>query len=154
MWMSKKVEIYASSYASIEDIPSHLRYENLRDAYESTDLWQEFLADQYFGEGHSDRYTSRLETIGNHWKAFCKEKGEHHGFATPRTVNRWFKYLAEERELTTVYSPYLSTLNRFYHFLMLNINYPHTYNPVKFSIQLFEFSERVWETRHETGGNK
>lgn len=152
--MSKKIQKYASPYSSIDQVPEHLRFSRLQEMYQDDDLWQEFLEDQYIEEGYSENFERSLRRTGCLWKEFCEAKNEHHGFASPVTVNEWLDELSETMSLQTVFSPYLSILNRFYYFLMLNIDYPHTYNPVEFSIQMYDLSETVWEKRHNHGGSR
>jgi hypothetical protein len=77
------------------------------------------------------------------WKQLCKEQGCHHALASPHPICEWCEELLETRKPITVSRGYVRVLNTFYRYLMWNIEYPHTYNPVQFAAAEFETVSQV-----------
>lgn len=143
----KHIPDYPSVYDSFEDVPDHLRLRTFEDDYADVDLWAEFLEDQYSGREYGQRHLETMENAGNEWREFCADRGRHYAFAHPGLIKDWCAQLREDYSKATILQRYLRFLMMFYRYLLLNVEYPHVYNPCVYAVHEYELVESIWTWR-------
>ena len=142
MELSRKSEDFPPVYASFEQIPEERRLCTYEDQFTGRDVWGEYIDDQYIGEDGVRNFRQR-QLAERMWKQYCEEQNCHHALASPTVINEWCEELLETRKPITVSKGYVRFLNTFHRYLMWNVEYPHTYNPVQFATTEFETVSQV-----------
>lgn len=142
MELSRKSADFPPVYASFEQIPEERRLCTYEDQFTGRDVWGEYIDDQYIGEDGVRNFRQR-QLAERMWKQYCEEQNCHHALTSPTVINEWCEELLETRKPITVSKGYLRFLNTFHRYLMWNVEYPHTYNPVQFATSEFETVSQV-----------
>ena len=139
---------YPSAYSSFEEIPKDKRLQTYEEEYIGRDIWADFFEEFYLNEGYGEKLLTKVARRADRWKKFCDTYATHHAFVTPQIVNDWIKELLSKINKQTAKNSYLSTINRFYRYLLWNVEYPHSYNPVQFAVRTLEPAKIVWGENH------
>jgi hypothetical protein len=131
-----------SAYSSFDQVPRNKRFDNYEDQFEGRDVWAEYVNKQ-FSEEIGTPHKRKIQLVERSWKQFCDEKGCHHALATPTVIYEWCEELLEDRKPSTVSSGYLTVVNKFYRYLMWNVDYPQIYNPVQFAAREFDTVSKI-----------
>lgn len=136
---------FPSAYSSFEDVPEERKLHTYRDQFAGVDVWVDYLIEQY-PEGISDELHGELVRVERDWKSTCREYDVHHALPTPFLFNNWCSSLLDRMQMSSAKNNYLSNINRFFRFLMWNIDYPHCYNPFQFAVEEYELVAEVWSS--------
>lgn len=144
MNISRKFADLRSGYELFEEIPEHQRLASYEEDFKNSDIWAEYFESQHSGEGYSRDHIQDLNRTKERWRSFCKENDTHPALATPKILNEWCKQLIGRMSKRSAKTHYLDEVNRFYRYLVWNVDYPHWYNPVQYAINEYEVAEEVW----------
>jgi hypothetical protein len=144
MNITEKFTDLRSPYESFGAIPEHRRLSNYEEEFKNTDIWAAYFESQYNPETHSESYIRDIDRVENWWKTFCEDHNTHHALATPNLVNEWCKQLLENMTEYSAKINYFVRLNKFYRYLVWNIDYPHWYNPIQYAVCEYREAETIW----------
>lgn len=143
MNLPRKFRDYASAYSSFGDIPEERKLSNYEDDFVGVNVWGMYLEDKYSDADCSQAHRRDIERVGDEWKEICLGNC-HHALTPPQLVDQWCKVLVIRMSATSARMNYVTHLNQFYRYLMWNVEYPHSYNPVQFAIDRYDTAREVW----------
>lgn len=143
MNLSRKFKDFPSAYPSFENIPEERLLRNYEEDFAGVDIWGIYFEENYVGSGCSQACCRDVERAGEDWKEACSENC-HPALASPKVVTQWCETLLNRMSKTSARMNYLVYINQFYRYLMWNVEYPHSYNPVQFAVDKYDTARKVW----------
>lgn len=145
MESTNKFKDFPSAYTSFEEIPESNKLYNYNEQFQNKDVWQTYVSDRYSLDEISETTIQALERVGTRWREVCDKKC-HHACASPSIINDWCIIMLERMTEYSAKNNYLTYINLFYRYLMWNIDYPHSYNPVQFAVIKYPTVNSIWST--------
>lgn len=134
---------FPSAYSFFEDIPEERLLSNYEDDFAGENVWGTYFEFNYASGDYSKAHYRDVKRAGENWKEFCSESC-HPALASPQLVNQWCETLLNRMSKTSARMNYLVYINHFYRYLMWNVEYPHSYNPVQFAVDSYSTVEKIW----------
>lgn len=130
-------------YKRLDDVPDRYRLHHHASAYESRDVWNEYLTEHLYPDGSVPQAKERF---GNRWKDHINERGRHHALATPEDVETYSVSLLDQFAVSTA-SEYWTSIKRFYGWMQEHTEHPHLYHPFLMAADKYEASGEIREGR-------
>ena len=132
-------------YKSLDQVPDNLRLKNYNSRYSGRESWEEFL-DYYMNRRSSSE--SKRRRSERAWKSWCDFTTDNNPvLATPAAVERWTKSLIDEYQASYALKGYWAIIERFYTWMMMHVDYPHTYQPFWMAAAEYEATKKIWELK-------
>jgi integrase/recombinase XerD len=110
------------------DVPAHHRHDLDPTVYEGRDVWAEYDAATGGLSSESERQRKEYDRVLESWTGFMADRGRHPLLAHPSDVEAWCASLLERMGVSRAYSPYWTTVEKVYGWLVWHRHHPHVYH--------------------------
>ena len=138
-------EVRVGMYRRYEDVPTSLRLEAFESKYRDRDVWNEWIEAEDLLTGVGEETRRMYPRVGDTWKEFCAERGEHHALCTPATAIEYAEMLDEKWKIDAK-KRYWWNVKRFYDWLFHHPEYDdHRYQPFAIAATESEIAREIWD---------
>lgn len=143
-------------YKRFEDVPTRHQLEWFSDEFVGVDVWEQFNESPDMGRflhGSSAELLRARETAISEWRDQVESTGRHPALARPSDVVGFVESSLEHRGKKVTYNPYFNTLENWYQWMVIRVDFPHTYNPFRMAAVEDETVREIWMQRHRPWEN-